>query len=70
MRAIRRMCSSSKTVAAVLRCSPSTLRRRIRAGVFTVPTLPGVVRFRSGRLDPTDNELQVSFDDGRNQCHV
>ena len=29
-------------VAAVLRCSPSTIRRRRQAGVFTVPTLPGV----------------------------
>lgn len=33
-------------VAAVLRCSPSTVRRRISAGVFTVPPLPGVDKRR------------------------
>ena len=38
-------------VAAVLRCSPSTVRRRIRAGVFTVPPLPGVdKRWRCSRV--------------------
>ena len=37
-------------VAAVLRCSPSTVRRRIRAGVFAVPPLPGVdKRWRCSR---------------------
>ena len=29
-------------LAAVLRCSPSTIRRRLRAGVLCIPTLPGV----------------------------
>ena len=29
-------------VAALLRCSSSTVRRRLRGGVFPVPTLPGV----------------------------
>ena len=31
-----------RDIAAVLRCSPWTVRRRIRAGVFAVPPLPGV----------------------------
>ena len=29
-------------VARVLRCSPSTIRRRMRGGVFDVPRLPGL----------------------------
>ena len=29
-------------LAAVLRCSPSTIRRRLRARVLRIPTLPGV----------------------------
>jgi len=38
-------------VAAVLRCSPSTVRRRIRAGVLPVPPLPGVdKRWRCSRV--------------------
>ena len=29
-------------VAALLRCSPSTIKRRLRAHVFPVPPLPGI----------------------------
>ena len=29
-------------LAMVFRCSPSTIRRRLRARVLTIPTLPGV----------------------------
>ena len=29
-------------VAELLRSSPSTIRRRLRAGVFPVPPLPGI----------------------------
>ena len=29
-------------LAMVFRCSPSTIRRRVRAGVLGIPTLPGV----------------------------
>ena len=29
-------------LAALLRCSSSTIRRRLRAGVLGIPTLPGV----------------------------
>ena len=37
-------------LAAVLRCSPSTIRRRLKAGVLCIPTLPGVdKRPRFGR---------------------
>ena len=31
-----------KDVAELLRCSPSTIRRRVRAGVFPVAPLPGI----------------------------
>ena len=37
-------------LAAVLRCSPSTIRRRRKAGVLCIPALPGVdKRPRFGR---------------------
>ena len=29
-------------MAALLRCSPSTIKRRLRAHVFPVPPLPGI----------------------------
>ena len=29
-------------LARLFRCSPSTIRRRVRGGVFPVPPLPGV----------------------------
>ena len=29
-------------VAALLRCSPTTIKRRLRAHVFPVPPLPGI----------------------------
>ena len=33
-------------LAMVFRCSPSTIRRRLRAGVLAIPTLPGVDKRR------------------------
>ena len=31
-------------LAELLRCSPSTIKRRLRAGIFPVPPLPGIDR--------------------------
>ena len=42
-------------VARLLRCLPSTIRRRVRGGVFPVPPLPGVdnrARFSGAAGEP------------------